>query len=137
MLSAGTRGRCPPTSWTRRPASCTALSDGQRNHDLQIAEENLAGELADVSAEVGRPLETPPEETAAELVLRYERLWEEPVHDELFGPDERYRLHERLHRLNGSSASTWRRWSSSPPTRATGYGCIRAWSSPATTVAGC
>ena len=77
-----------------------ALSDGQRRHDLEIAEENLAGELADVSAELGRPLETEPEETAAELVRRYELLWEELVHDELFGPDERYRLHERLHRLN-------------------------------------
>ena len=77
-----------------------ALSDGQRRHDLEIAEENLAGELADVAAELGRPLETPPEETSAELVLRYDRLWEELVHDELFGPDERYRLHERLSRLN-------------------------------------
>jgi Domain of unknown function (DUF4032)/Lipopolysaccharide kinase (Kdo/WaaP) family len=77
-----------------------ALSDGQRRHDLEIAEENLAGELADVSAELGRPLETEPEETAAELVGRYEGLWDELVHDELFGPDERYRLHERLHRLN-------------------------------------
>ena len=77
-----------------------ALSDGQRRHDLGIAEENLAGELADVSAELGRPLETEPEQTAAELVRRYERLWDELVHDELFGPDERYRLHERLRRLN-------------------------------------
>jgi hypothetical protein len=77
-----------------------ALSDGQRRHDLELAEENFAGELADVSAELGRPLETEPEETAAELVRRYERLWDELVHDELFGPDERYRLHERLQRLN-------------------------------------
>jgi Domain of unknown function (DUF4032)/Lipopolysaccharide kinase (Kdo/WaaP) family len=76
------------------------LTDGQREHDLQIAEENLAGELEDVAAEIGRPLETPGEQTAAELVHRYEQLWNELVRDELFGPDERYRLHERLHRLN-------------------------------------
>jgi hypothetical protein len=76
------------------------LSDGQRNHDLEIAEENLAGELADVAAELGRPLTVPGEETAAELVRRYEHLWDELVRDELFGPDERYRLHERLRRLN-------------------------------------
>jgi hypothetical protein len=76
------------------------LSDGQRNHDLGIAEENLAGELADVAAELGRPLTVPGEETAAELVRRYEHLWDELVRDELFGPDERYRLHERLRRLN-------------------------------------
>src|SRR5262245_23064831 len=76
------------------------LSDGQRRHDLQIAEENLAGELADVEAEIGRPLTIAGEETAAELVRRYEQLWDELVRDELFGLDERYRLHERLHRLN-------------------------------------
>jgi hypothetical protein len=78
----------------------STLTEGQRRHDLEIAEENLAGELADVAAELGRPLATPGEETAAELVRRYERLWDELVRDELFGPDERYRLHERLHRLN-------------------------------------
>jgi hypothetical protein len=76
------------------------LTDGQREHDLQIAEENLTGELADVAAEMGRPLATPAEETSAGLVARYRLLWDELVHDELFGPDERYRLHQRLHRLN-------------------------------------
>jgi hypothetical protein len=76
------------------------LTDGQRGHDVAIAEENLAGELADVAAELGRPLDTPGEETAAELVRRYELLWDELVHEELFGLDERYRVHERLHRLN-------------------------------------
>jgi Domain of unknown function (DUF4032)/Lipopolysaccharide kinase (Kdo/WaaP) family len=76
------------------------LSDGQRRHDLEIAEENLAGELADVEAELERPLTIAGEETAAELVRRYEQLWDELVRDELFGPDERYRVHERLHRLN-------------------------------------
>jgi hypothetical protein len=77
-----------------------ALTDGQRGHDVAIAEENLAGELADVAAELGRPPDTLGEETAAELVRRYELLWDELVHEELFGLDERYRVHERLHRLN-------------------------------------
>ena len=45
-----------------------SLSDGQRGHDLLIAEENVAGELADVEAELGREGELAPEETAAELV---------------------------------------------------------------------
>jgi hypothetical protein len=77
-----------------------ALSDGQRRHDVEIARENLTGELLDVSAEVGTPLERPAEETAGELVVRYERLWDELVHEEAFGPEERYRIDERLHRLN-------------------------------------
>ena len=48
-----------------------SLSDGQRRHDLQIAEENVAGELADVEAQLGREGELRPEETAAELVARF------------------------------------------------------------------
>ena len=37
-----------------------SLSDGQRLHDLSIAEENVAGELADVEAELGREGELAP-----------------------------------------------------------------------------
>jgi hypothetical protein len=77
-----------------------SLSDGQRRHDLMIAEDNVAGELADVEAELGREGELAPEETAAELVARYESLWEELTHEETFGDDSRYRIDERLHRLN-------------------------------------
>jgi hypothetical protein len=77
-----------------------SLSDGQRAHDLQIAEENVAGELSDVEAELGREGELEPEETAAELVARYESLWDELTRDELFGDDTRYRIDDRLHRLN-------------------------------------
>jgi hypothetical protein len=77
-----------------------ALSDGQRRHDLEIARENLTGELYDVGAELGVELDRAPEETAAELVTRYEGLWDELVHEEVFGPDERWRVEERLHRLN-------------------------------------
>ena len=76
------------------------LSDGQRTHDLVIAEENVAGELADVEAELGREGELRPEETAAELVSRYESLWDELTRDELFGDDTRYKIDDRLHRLN-------------------------------------
>ena len=76
------------------------LSDGQRRHDLEIVRENLTGELYDVEAELGIELERPPEETADELVARYERLWAELVHEEVFGPDERFRVEERLRRLN-------------------------------------
>jgi Domain of unknown function (DUF4032)/Lipopolysaccharide kinase (Kdo/WaaP) family len=77
-----------------------SLSDGQRAHDLQIAEENFAGELSDVEAELGREGELHPEETAAELVERYEALWDELIRDELFGDDSRYKIDDRLHRLN-------------------------------------
>ena len=77
-----------------------SLSDGQRLHDLAIAEENVAGELADVEAELGREGELHPEETASELVARYESLWDELMREEVFGDDTRYKIDERLHRLN-------------------------------------
>ncbi|HUP33312.1 MAG TPA: DUF4032 domain-containing protein [Gaiellaceae bacterium] len=77
-----------------------SLSEGQRRHDLEIAEMNVAGELADVEAELGREGELAAEETAAELVSRYEGLWDELTHEEAFGDDTRFRIDERLHRLN-------------------------------------
>ena len=76
------------------------LSDGQREHDLEIARENFVGELLDVQAELEVELDREPEEVADELLTRYEGLWDELVHEEVFGPDERYRIDERLHRLN-------------------------------------
>jgi hypothetical protein len=77
-----------------------SLSDGQRLHDLQIAEENYMGELADVEAELGREGELQPEETAAELVARYESLWDELTREEAFGDDTRFKIDDRLRRLN-------------------------------------
>jgi hypothetical protein len=77
-----------------------SLSDGQREHDLQIAEENFAGELTDVEAELGREGELEPEATAAELIARYESLWHELMREEEFAEDSRYKIDERLRRLN-------------------------------------
>ena len=77
-----------------------SLTDGQRAHDLEIARENVVGELLDVHAELGLELEREPEETADELLTRYESLWTELVREEVFAADERYRIDERLQRLN-------------------------------------
>ena len=76
------------------------LSDGQRGYDLQIAQQNVVGELLDVDAEVGLPPDVDPDETGDEIVRRYAALWDELTHVETFGADERYKLDERLHRLN-------------------------------------
>jgi Domain of unknown function (DUF4032)/Lipopolysaccharide kinase (Kdo/WaaP) family len=76
------------------------LSDGQRGYDLDIAQTNVVGELLDVDAEVGLPPELDPDEVGEEVVRRYNDLWCELTRDELFGPEERYRLDERLHTLN-------------------------------------
>jgi hypothetical protein len=76
------------------------LSDGQRAYDLEIAQANIFGELLDVEAEVGLPGDLDPEETAAEVVQRYESLWSELTREEIFRADERFKVDERLHRLN-------------------------------------
>jgi len=83
-----------------------SLSDGQRAYDLAIAEEHVAGELLDVMAaladegDAGAAGIDDPLAVAAELRPRYERLWGELTRDEVLGPHERYRIDERLRRLN-------------------------------------
>ena len=77
-----------------------ALSDGQRAYDLEIAQQNIVGELLDVDAEVGLPADLDPDETGEEVVRRYQSLWSELTRVETFGPTERYKLDERLHGLN-------------------------------------
>lgn len=76
------------------------LSDGQRTHDLSIACDNYVGELLDVSAELSLDLEQLPEDTADELAVRYAELWDALTRDEEFGPDERFRVEERVQRAN-------------------------------------
>ena len=83
-----------------------SLSDGQRSYDVAIAEENFVGELMDVMAMLAEQGEAPspgiddPLAEAAELRPRYESLWSELTRDEVFGPNERYRIDARLRRLN-------------------------------------
>jgi Domain of unknown function (DUF4032)/Lipopolysaccharide kinase (Kdo/WaaP) family len=78
-----------------------ALSDGQRRYDLQIAEENVAGELMDLeAASVSFPSDLDPIATAGEIGTRYESLWSELTREEIFRSNERYRVDERLRRLN-------------------------------------
>ena len=77
-----------------------ALTDGQRLYDVEIAEENVYGELLDLEQAVGPdPLRDPPD-VAAEVRERYERLWTELTSEEEFSTGDRHRLEERLRRLN-------------------------------------
>jgi Domain of unknown function (DUF4032)/Lipopolysaccharide kinase (Kdo/WaaP) family len=77
-----------------------SLSDGQRDYDLDIAQVNIVGELLDVDAEVGLPADLDPDETGEEIVRRYRALWDEVTREETFGADERFKIEERLQRLN-------------------------------------
>jgi hypothetical protein len=76
------------------------LSPGQRRHDLDIAAENLGGELLDLEAGFGLPDGVDPIDTARSIEVRYQALWDEITRDELFAPDEQYRIDARIRRLN-------------------------------------
>jgi hypothetical protein len=76
------------------------LSDGQREHDLDIARVNIAGELMDLAAggfldEVADPIEI-----SQLIVDRYRRLWRELTEQERFEAGDRWRVEERIRRLN-------------------------------------
>jgi Domain of unknown function (DUF4032)/Lipopolysaccharide kinase (Kdo/WaaP) family len=75
------------------------LSDGQRIHDVLVAQENIGGELLDVTAE-GLVHHLDPIEAAEGLRRRYDALWSELTREVNFAPDQRYRIEERLQRIN-------------------------------------
>lgn len=76
------------------------LSDGQREHDLDIASVNIAGELLDLEAGGFLPEGADPVETAALIVSRYRELWDALTGAEQFGTGERWRVDERIRKLN-------------------------------------
>jgi Domain of unknown function (DUF4032)/Lipopolysaccharide kinase (Kdo/WaaP) family len=78
------------------------LSDGQRAADLEIAIENVAGDLADLAAMGGRGIDEIDDDFAAALSLagRYERLWDALHADIQLREDQRYRVEKRLRALN-------------------------------------
>jgi uncharacterized protein DUF4032 len=76
------------------------LTEGQRAHDLAVAEENIGGDLLDLQAAGALPEDVDPIETASEVARRYEELWSELTRQEVFGLNERYRVDARLSRLN-------------------------------------
>ncbi|MCP3976500.1 MAG: DUF4032 domain-containing protein [bacterium] len=76
------------------------LSAGQRRSDLEIMVINVAGGMADIAAEQGGDLDDADFTLGEEVVQRYEGLWSELNGDWLIGPEERYRITERIARLN-------------------------------------
>ncbi|HUA27601.1 MAG TPA: DUF4032 domain-containing protein [Streptosporangiaceae bacterium] len=79
----------------------TTLSDGQRQYDIELATERVAGELLDLQAGGRLQDDIDPFEIVDELSRRYQSLWEELNREEILSPaDQRRRIAERLHRLN-------------------------------------
>jgi hypothetical protein len=78
----------------------SGLSSGQRENDLEIARVNIAGELMDLVAS-GRAGEgVDPNATSERIVNKYRELWKELTAAEVFDKDERWRINQRVERLN-------------------------------------
>ncbi len=78
----------------------TGLSDGQREEDLDIMIQNVAGGMLDIAAAAGRDLDQADLRLGEDIAERYQGLWAEINRTTILGVDERYRIQERVHALN-------------------------------------
>jgi hypothetical protein len=76
------------------------LTDGQREHDLDIARVNIAGELMDLEAGGLLPEGADAVDTSNQIVTRYSELWHELTELERFERGDRWRVDERIRKLN-------------------------------------
>jgi hypothetical protein len=78
----------------------SGLSNGQRENDLEIARVNIAGELLDLAAGGRLDEDADPVEVSNGIVAAYRNLWKELTGSESFSSSERWRINERVERLN-------------------------------------
>lgn len=76
------------------------LSSGQRENDLEIARVNIAGELLDLQAGGRLDEEIDPVAISDGIVEKYRSLWKELTGPEEFDQSERWRINQRVERLN-------------------------------------
>jgi len=77
-----------------------SISDQLREHDLEIAHENLVGGVLDLQASGRVPAEVDPVVIADDLRRRYDGLWEELTRTDRFDSAERWRIDARQRRIN-------------------------------------
>jgi len=76
------------------------LSNGQRENDLEVARVNIAGELLDLEAGGRLDDNLDAVEVSAGIVAKYRSLWTELTGAETFDESERWRINDRVERLN-------------------------------------
>ncbi len=76
------------------------LGEGLRQHDLQLATENILGGLADAVAGGDLSADVDIGAVADEFAVRYGRLWDELTQEEEIPSGERWRIRARIERLN-------------------------------------
>lgn len=78
----------------------STISDGMRAHDVDLAVENVAGGLFELQARGRVRPDLDPVGVAEALRARYEELWNELTRVEEFSLDERWRIEQRVRRIN-------------------------------------
>ncbi|ROQ37557.1 uncharacterized protein DUF4032 [Frondihabitans sp. PhB188] len=76
------------------------LSNGQRENDLEVARVNIAGELLDLEAGDRLDEDLDAVEVSNGIVAKYRSLWVELTGTETFSNSERWRINDRVERLN-------------------------------------
>ncbi len=76
------------------------VSDGMRAHDIDIMEENVQGGLLDLGAMGALPPGVDIHGIGAQIRRTYDGLWEQVTSEQLIPSGERFRIHERVRRLN-------------------------------------
>lgn len=76
------------------------LSNGQREHDLDVAQVNIAGELMDLMEGGFVDDDVDPVATSHQFIDSYRGLWHELTGDTAFNPDQQWIIEERIRRLN-------------------------------------
>jgi hypothetical protein len=76
------------------------LSNGQRENDLEVGRVNIAGELLDLQSGGRLDEAVDPVDIADGIVAAYRSLWRELTASETFPQSERWRIRERVERLN-------------------------------------
>jgi hypothetical protein len=78
----------------------TGLSDGQREMDLDVMITNVAGGMADIASLAGQDIDEADLGLGEDIAERYRNLWTELHREESIGPEERWRITERIRALN-------------------------------------
>jgi hypothetical protein len=78
------------------------LSDGQRQHDLEILVENVAGGMIDLAVRLGRPPEIYQMliDEAATVAARYQAVWDVLHAETTFSFADRYQVEGQIRQLN-------------------------------------
>ena len=104
-----------------------ALSDGQREDDLQLMVENVGGGMADLAAEHGTDLDLADLFLGEDIAARYHPLWREVTGEPVVGP-RRAVPHHRAHPPAERVGLRGGRPGAHPPGgRRAGCGCASRW----------